>query len=92
MNECRQKYAMSDVVFEVVFEDAVTPLDNFKSAGRLMAGSAAFVVVFDITQRSSFDHVSAWISMAQSYCKVWPYCVGCIALHWMGPVRYMDHT
>ena len=69
INRCRLMYSMSDVLFDVRFEDAVTALDDVRSAGRSMANSAAAVVVFDITRRSSFEHVPDWVRLCRSYGK-----------------------
>lgn len=69
INHCRQMYAMNEILFDVLFEDAVTPLDDLKSSARLLANSAAAVIVFDITRRSSFDHVADWMRLAKSLCQ-----------------------
>eukprot|EP00750_Incisomonas_marina_P008316 INCI15430.1.p1 GENE.INCI15430.1~~INCI15430.1.p1 ORF type:complete len:381 (-),score=35.46 INCI15430.1:654-1796(-) len=69
INHCRQMYAMNEILFDVLFEDAVTPLDDLKSAGRLLANSAAAVIVFDITRRSSFEHVGDWMRLAKALCQ-----------------------
>jgi len=69
INMCRQMYAMNGIVFDMFVEDSITPMDSFRDAGRAIADCAATVVVFDITKRSSFEHVVDWIRLANSYCK-----------------------